>query len=118
MLVAQPPLNKISVNLDDGMAFTIVNFEISILGASFVPYKSKSIWDPVQCVKWFGFKWNLKQGCVSVPIDEIDQLFPIISFVINARHVGQLASVTGKIISNMLFLLKHHYNDQTMHCSH
>jgi hypothetical protein len=104
---------NIVVYLDDGMAVFssreegIHNSRIiksCLLGAGFVPNKSKSIWDPVQCVKWLGFKWSSKQGCVSVPIDKIDKLFSIISSVINARHVTarQLASVTGKIISNML----------------
>jgi len=76
----------------------------TLLKAGFVPGKSKCQWEPVRVLKWLGFSWDLDKGSVSVPPDKIRKVLALITDTIKIRHVTarQLASVTGKIISNML----------------
>ena len=69
--------------------------------ARFMPHPEKSIWKPVQHLKWPGFVIDTALGQIEVPKPKLDALRSMIervkaSPVIMARH---LASILGKIIS-------------------
>ena len=67
--------------------------------ASFVAYSVNSIWVPVQSLRWLRYQWDL-----TIPVEKIDRLLASIDIVLLQSRLpaGQLASVTGSIISNML----------------
>ena len=70
----------------------------------FVANSVKSIWVPVQSVRWLGYQWDLKHNLLSIPVEKIDRLLASIDIVLLQSRLParQLASVTGSIISNML----------------
>ena len=72
--------------------------------AGFVANTQKSIWAPVQSLRWLGYRWDLKHNLLTVPEDKIDKLLVSIDYALSQSSLParQLASVTGSIISNML----------------
>ena len=74
--------------------------------AGFVANSVKSVWVPVQPLRWSGNQWDLEHNLLSIPVEKIDRLLANIDIVLLLRRSSarQLASVTGSIISNMLFL--------------
>ena len=78
--------------------------KLDLFRAGFVANTQKSIWVPVQSLRWLGYRWDLKDNLLTVPGGKIDKLLVSIHNALSqsslpARH---LASVTGSIISNML----------------
>lgn len=104
----------IVVYLDDGFAthenyHTCCEFSkrvrIDLFRSGFVENKSKSNWQPVQCLEWLGIVWNLKLGELSYSDKKLDSLEKKVHSVLqNPKNVSArvIAKVTGKIISMSL----------------
>ena len=99
---------KVVVYLDDGLGVCptfpdCYSQSMAVLSdlsqASFVAYSVNSIWVPVQSLRWLRYQWDL-----TIPVEKIDRLLASIDIVLLQSRLpaGQLASVTGSIISNML----------------
>ena len=72
--------------------------------AGFVANSVKSLWVPVQSLRWLGYQWDLRHNLLSIPVEKIDGLLASIDIVLLQSRLParQLASVTGSTISNML----------------
>ena len=55
----------------------------TLLAAGFLPNYDKSIFTPVQSTDWLGFKWNLKDGVLEVPLKKMIKMRDKISFVVD-----------------------------------
>ena len=99
---------KVVVYLDDGLSVCptfpdcysqSMAVLLDLSQASFVAYSVNSIWVPVQSLRWLRYQWDL-----TIPVEKIDRLLASIDIVLLQSRLpaGQLASVTGSIISNML----------------
>lgn len=68
--------------------------------AGFVANSVKSIWVPVQSLKWLGYEWDL----LSIPVEKIDRLLASIDIVLlhSRLPARQGGSVPVSIISNTL----------------
>ena len=106
---------RIVVYLDDGLGvcptfacclLEALAVKSDLSRAGFVPNMLKSVWSPVQCLRWLGYFWDLKKKSLSIPSDKIDRLFTSIDDALShtTMPARQLASVTGSIISNMLVI--------------
>ena len=78
--------------------------ELDLFHADFVANTQKSIWAPVQSLRWLGYRWDLNDNLLTVPEDKIDKLLVSIDNALSQSNLRarQLASVTGSIISNVL----------------
>ena len=73
--------------------------------AGFVANSVRSILVPVQSLRWLGYQWDLKHiNLLSITVEKIDRLLASIENVLLQSRLpaGQLATVTGSSISNML----------------
>ena len=52
-----------------------VKSDLSQVG--FVANSVKSIWVPVQSLRWLGYQWDLKHNFLSIPVEKIDRLLAI-----------------------------------------
>ena len=104
---------RIAVYLDDGLGVCptfadccsqSLAVKSDLFRAGFVANTQKSIWAPVQSLRWLGYCWDLKDNLLTVPEDKIDKLLVSIDNALSQSSLParQLASVTGSIISNML----------------
>ena len=65
--------------------------------------EEKSIWQPQQIITWLGLCWNLIEGCTSVTETRLKKIYEHTDIIHSSNYVvmaRQLASFTGKIISN------------------
>ena len=62
--------------------------------AGFVANSVKSIWVPVQFLRWLGYQWDLKPNLLSIPVEKIDRLLASIDSVLLQSRLParQLAS--------------------------
>ena len=104
---------RIVVYLDDGLGVCptfpdcysqSMAVKSDLSQAGFVANSVKSIWVPVQSLRWLGYQWDLKLNLLSIPVEKIYRLLASIDIVLLQSRLParQLASVTGSIISNML----------------
>ena len=42
--------------------------------AGFVANSVRSIWVPLQSLKWLSYRWDLKHNLFSIPVEKIDRL--------------------------------------------
>ena len=72
--------------------------------AGFVANSVRSIWVPLQSLRWLSYQWDLKHNLFSIPVEKIDSLLASIENLLLQSRLSakQLASVIGSIISNML----------------
>ena len=102
---------KVVLYLDDGfitseseqktnMAAKIIHNDL--LAAGFVINTEKSVWKPVQRLKWLGFIMDTKQNMFIVPEDKLDRLRSQINRLLkfqNSCSARDVAKVVGKICS-------------------
>ena len=50
--------------------------------AGFGTNSVKSIWVPVQSLRWLGYQWDLKDNLLSIPVEKIDRLLARIDIVL------------------------------------
>ena len=97
---------RIAVYLDDGLGVCpsfadccsqSLAVKSDLFRAGFVANTQKSIWVPVQSLRWLGYRWDLKDNLLTVPEDKIDKLLMSIDNALSKSSLParQLASVTG-----------------------
>lgn len=107
---------QIVVYLDDGFGLessyelcskNAAKVKQDLIDAGFILNNQKSVWKPVQKLKWLGFVWDMNNDCLEIPQNKLSDVLSCIqhfqkgSYFTSARMLAQL---TGRIISMSMVL--------------
>ena len=67
--------------------------------AGFIANSVKSIWVPVQSLRWLGYQWNLKHNLLFMPVEKIDRLLASVDIVLLYANDQELSAFKALLIN-------------------